>query len=378
MIDPDNAVYWRRRAVAIAGVLGVVLLVVWAMSGPSAPSVQQIGPERNTAGSTQLSFEPPTPAGPESPSDQAGGTSLLPLPAALPNQPGASPSSTLPSGSALPAGSAPPSGSALPGSGFPAGSLPAAGAVPSAGSTPAAGSALPSGSALPTGSAMPGAAPASLPSGSALPALPALPSASDSPDRSSTSGIPGADKPGKAKSHSHGNDDALPGAAGPAVKPSLTPAAGAVPACSDKSIGLVAQVGASSYRSGQRPEFRLVIANIGSAPCTRDLDPGLQELMVSGPGGARVWDSNDCFPKRQPASHVLAPGKAMVFPVSWAGRTSAPGCGVNRKEVPPGSYQLTGKLGGLTSGSVPFTITPTPASPVRADLPQRVGQLPHR
>jgi hypothetical protein len=158
----------------------------------------------------------------------------------------------------------------------------------------------------------------------------------------------------------------------------VKPAAGAVPACSDKNIGLVAQVGASSYRSGQRPEFRLVIANIGSAPCTRDLDPGLQELVVSGPGGARLWDSNDCFPAHKPASQVLAPGKPMVFPVSWAARTSAPGCGANRKEVPPGSYQLTGKLGGLTSGSAPFTITAGPGSPARAYVPQRVGQLPHR
>jgi len=35
MIDPAELVYWRRRAVAVAAILGIVLLVIWAVSGPT-------------------------------------------------------------------------------------------------------------------------------------------------------------------------------------------------------------------------------------------------------------------------------------------------------------------------------------------------------
>jgi len=63
MIDPAELTYWRRRAIAIAAILGLVLLIIWAMSGPSQPARPEAGAETNTAGSTQLSFAQPAPAG---------------------------------------------------------------------------------------------------------------------------------------------------------------------------------------------------------------------------------------------------------------------------------------------------------------------------
>jgi hypothetical protein len=55
---------------------------------------------------------------------------------------------------------------------------------------------------------------------------------------------------------------------------------------------------------------------------------------------------------------VLEPGKPVVFPLTWAARSSAPGCtAARRADLPPGSYQLTGKLGRLISGAAPFTLT---------------------
>jgi hypothetical protein len=54
---------------------------------------------------------------------------------------------------------------------------------------------------------------------------------------------------------------------------------------------------------------------------------------------------------------VLEPGKPVVSSVSWAGRTSHPGCGGTRQAIAPGSYQLVGKLGQLTSGPAPFALT---------------------
>jgi hypothetical protein len=73
-----------------------------------------------------------------------------------------------------------------------------------------------------------------------------------------------------------------------------------------------------------------------------------------------VWDGNDCAQaaRPQPKMQVLEPGKPVVFPLTWAGRGSAPGCSAtNRAALPAGTYQLIGKLGRLTSGAAQFTLT---------------------
>lgn len=309
--------YWRRRAVAVAVVLGLVVLVVWALSGPSQPAPTQYGPETNTAGFTQLSETPATQAAVPAAGEPVAAPSLLPVPARQP----APPTST-----AVPSSSVPPSAAVLP-PGSPAPSILAA--------TPRA--------AAPSGAPQPGVV---TPSGAALPSTAApisvLPRTSVAPTPSPRSPVtvlpPGSTRP-SAPSPSVGAPRAL------AV-------------CPDKSIGLVAQVGATSYKVGERPMFRLVVSNVGSTPCTRDLDPGLQQLVVSTPDGRRVWDSNDCFPQRKPDVRTLEPGKPMVFPLSWAGRTSSPGCAAGRAGVSPGTYHLTGKLGSLSSSPAPFIMTP--------------------
>lgn len=50
------------------------------------------------------------------------------------------------------------------------------------------------------------------------------------------------------------------------------------PACPDQAVTVQTQTGTPSYPVGQRPQFRLLITNIGHTACTRNLDPGLREL----------------------------------------------------------------------------------------------------
>jgi hypothetical protein len=145
------------------------------------------------------------------------------------------------------------------------------------------------------------------------------------------------------------------GAAGATTEQAGSP--GSVPRCADSDIGLVAQVGAESYRVSQRPTFRLVVANIGQTACARDLDAGLQDLMVTDVNGAPIWSSNDCYPARHSDVRTLQPGKPLVFSLSWSGRTSSAGCPANRKNVPAGTYRLVAKLGALISKPAPFTLT---------------------
>jgi len=122
-------------------------------------------------------------------------------------------------------------------------------------------------------------------------------------------------------------------------------------------IGLSAQVGKPEYRVGEETEFRLVVANTGPVPCFRDLDSALQEVLLFGAGGQdRLWSSNDCYTRGSDTVRTLAPGEQVVFSVVWGGRTSAPGCPVERETVPAGDYQLVVRLGALTSPPAPFRL----------------------
>jgi hypothetical protein len=331
MIEPDSAVYWRRRAVAGAGVCGVVLLVGWALSGTGSPQSHDV-PRAVTAGSTQLMFQPPPGSNTAQVSNMP--SSLLPLPPALAagagGTNGAAEQTLAPGSTGYQA--APPGASALPdGSpGLPsqADAAPALhrDAAPDLDAAPNQDTTLPD-NTVPNTAPPNNSADAPLPNG-AQPEQPAKPT-----------------KP-------VGLHGAL--ATGPTVKP---PAPAATPTCSDDNIGLVAQVSAPTFKIGQRPVFRLVIANLGSVPCARNLDRGLRELVVTNASGVRVWDGNDCGVAHKTDVQVLEPGKPLAFPLTWAGRGSAPGCTAKRTELPPGAYQLTGKLGRLTSGAAHFTLT---------------------
>ncbi|WP_139191025.1 hypothetical protein [Actinokineospora iranica] len=129
--------------------------------------------------------------------------------------------------------------------------------------------------------------------------------------------------------------------------------------CPDASVAVTAELGAPTYRVGQKPVLRLVVANTGPHPCTRDIGRAQRELVVTGPDGAtRLWSSNDCYAAKGEHWHVLAPGERHDFDLTWAGRTSAPGCPPTRTAVPPGDYLVTAKLGPLAGPGVPITITP--------------------
>ncbi|MGQ0837122.1 hypothetical protein [Actinokineospora sp.] len=129
--------------------------------------------------------------------------------------------------------------------------------------------------------------------------------------------------------------------------------------CPDAVVGVAAESDAPAYRVGRRPVLRLVVTNAGPVPCTRDIGHELRELLVTSPDGAtRVWSSNDCYAPKGQRSQILQPGERQVFEVTWAGRTSAPGCPVKRTAVAPGAYLLTPKLGTLVGAPIPLAFTP--------------------
>jgi hypothetical protein len=149
---------------------------------------------------------------------------------------------------------------------------------------------------------------------------------------------------------------------GPPTRPPTTSRAappGPPKACPDAVVKVTARPAARSNRLGSRPLLRLYVTNAGRVPCVRDVDRKLREMLIfSGDGRTRLWSSNDCYSPPEPDRRVLAPGRSLVFELRWAGRTSAPGCPRDRRQVPPGSYRLVGKLGRLAGGPVPLVLTP--------------------
>jgi hypothetical protein len=127
--------------------------------------------------------------------------------------------------------------------------------------------------------------------------------------------------------------------------------------CADAVMQVVATPDVPSYPVGARPLLRLRVTNAGPVPCSRDMSRKLREILVLGPDGARLWSSNDCYGPPEEDVRVLPVNQPVEFTVNWAGRTSVPGCPLDRNTVPAGTYQVVGKLGALTGQPAPLTLT---------------------
>jgi len=136
------------------------------------------------------------------------------------------------------------------------------------------------------------------------------------------------------------------------------PPTGPVP-CTNEMLDVTAEIDRPAYRVGERPVLRLVIVNATGRPCVRDLDPARQEIVVwSGDGKSRLWSSNDCSPVAGVDLRTMVPAQPVVSAVTWAGKTSAPGCAGPRTVVPAGAYRVMTRLDDDISAPVPFLLNP--------------------
>ncbi|HEV7826083.1 MAG TPA: hypothetical protein VGP02_14365 [Mycobacteriales bacterium] len=126
--------------------------------------------------------------------------------------------------------------------------------------------------------------------------------------------------------------------------------------CTGQQLSLTAAPTRTAYRSGTMPKLRLVIQNVGSVACQRDLGADEQELRVMA-GTRRVWSSDDCQPLQGRSVRTLAPGEKRTYTLTWSGKDSVPGCAEARTRVQPGRYEVVARLGSLQSERTPFTIS---------------------
>lgn len=143
----------------------------------------------------------------------------------------------------------------------------------------------------------------------------------------------------------------------PVPPPVPVPPTGPVP-CTNAMLTVGAEIDRPEHRVVDRPVLRLVVTNVSDQPCIRDLDSARQEIVVWGPGGARIWSSNDCVNASTSDLRTLVPGQPVAFAVRWAGRTSTPGCAAPRTVVPPGSYNVMARVDDAISAATPFRRVP--------------------
>ncbi|MVU79391.1 hypothetical protein GPX89_19355 [Nocardia sp. ET3-3] len=145
------------------------------------------------------------------------------------------------------------------------------------------------------------------------------------------------------------------------AKPSGATSSGAAPAaqgqCPDQSLAVKVTVGQPTYKVGEQPQFGIVITNISSAACERDMGSGLQLVQVQSLDGQRkLWTSTDCNVDATPDTRSLAPGQQAAFTLTWSGSTSQPNCAGDRVPVPAGPYTVVAQLGSVRSAPEPFNI----------------------
>ncbi|MGY4100254.1 hypothetical protein ACW2Q0_11975 [Nocardia sp. R16R-3T] len=127
--------------------------------------------------------------------------------------------------------------------------------------------------------------------------------------------------------------------------------------CPDQSLAVKVTVEQPTYKTGENPVFGVVITNISSTACSRDVGSGLQQVSVTTlDGQRRLWSSTDCYPDGAPDVRTLNRGEQAAFMVTWSGSTSQPGCAGDRVQVPPGAYAVVAQLGSLRSAAEPFNI----------------------
>ncbi|GEM_PF-7095294 len=128
--------------------------------------------------------------------------------------------------------------------------------------------------------------------------------------------------------------------------------------CEDADMSLTPALASSSVPSGKPLPIVFKIKNVSAKTCTRDVGAAPQELYIQQ-GATKVWSSDACDPKKTVGKddRVFGPGVETEFPTVWDGRSTAAGCG-NPPFLPPGDYQVIGRLGMKLSDPAPLKVTP--------------------
>jgi len=124
--------------------------------------------------------------------------------------------------------------------------------------------------------------------------------------------------------------------------------------CSDADTSIRVEVDRETTAVGEGVHIKMVVKNISSVSCKRDVGSGANEVtVISGP--ALIWSTDHCNPSTDKDLVELAPGQEWSVNVVWVGKQTAKGCKV-RNMAEPGAYWAHGRNASLNSDGVRFVV----------------------
>ncbi len=125
--------------------------------------------------------------------------------------------------------------------------------------------------------------------------------------------------------------------------------------CVEDDIRVRARMDKKSMPAGSKPQVTLVIRNMGEVPCLREVGPRANELAITS-GGYSVWTSKHCNTSKKSNVVLLEPSQRAATTIRWNGRLSKKGCPDKTAAAKPGSYELVGRNGDVTSKKERFSL----------------------
>ncbi len=148
-----------------------------------------------------------------------------------------------------------------------------------------------------------------------------------------------------------------PPVAPPAAPPAGLPAAANGP-CTDAEMAIAPVPARTAAKRGQPIDLRLIIKNISTRACARDVGPDLQEIYIKQ-GALKVWSSDVCGLAKGSKVEQFPPNGVREYLVTWNGRDStrcAGGMAAGNYPA-PGQYEVLGRLGVEVSNPVAIALS---------------------
>ena len=124
--------------------------------------------------------------------------------------------------------------------------------------------------------------------------------------------------------------------------------------CSDADTSVRVEVDRKTTAVGEGVHIKMVVKNISTKTCKRDVGSGANEVtVISGP--ALIWSTDHCNPNTDKDLVELAPGQEWSVKVVWIGKQTAKGCKV-RNLAKPGAYWAHGRNASLNSDGIKFVV----------------------
>lgn len=145
-----------------------------------------------------------------------------------------------------------------------------------------------------------------------------------------------------------GTGDTGAGEAGPDDEPAVEGS------CTASDLSVTASTGSEGYAADEAPLLVMSIENTGEESCSVDVGTGQQEFVVSRQG-REIFTTAQCSDDRESLEVELEPGQPERAQISWPRADSSTDCS-EPAELVSGTYELTVRLGGITSEPHEFTL----------------------